>query len=94
MKLIFTDYPFSKQEAFIYGLENQDAVNEFLGLFNLTVKEKNNRCQFTDEAELQLIIKHIKSNELKNVLTKYVGKEILVLPENDDYKLPDEIHYA
>lgn len=92
MKLIFTNYPFSKDEAFIYGLENQDAVNEFLQLFNLAEIGKNKRCQLPDKNKLNQIMNKIYSQELKNIFTKYVGREILVIPETDDYILPTETH--
>jgi len=94
MKLIFTNYPFSKQEAFIFGLENQDSVSEFLKLFKITSIDKNKRCKLPTENELKLLVEKIRTQELKNLLQKYAGLEILILPEKDDYLLPDEIHYA
>lgn len=94
MKLIFTNYPFSKQEAFIFGFENQESVNEFLTLFKIPSIDKNKRCKLPTENEFKLLEAKIKSQELKNILKKYAGLEILILPEKDDYLLPDEIHFA
>jgi|GEM_PF-6391148 len=94
MKLIFTNFPFSREEMFIFGLESQDAVDEFLQLFDLTAIDKYYRCQFPDENDLSRIKENLRSQELKNILTKYVGKEILVLPEKDDNYRSEKIHYA
>lgn len=92
MKLIFTNYPFKKQEAFIYGLENQDSVDEFIKLFKINNLNKNIRCKLPSEDELKLL--KIENQELKNVLKKFADFEILILPEKDDFTLPEEIHYA
>lgn len=94
MKLIFTNYPFTNQEGFVFGFENQDTVDEFLLLFEISSIDKNIHCKFPNESELKLLISKIKSQELKNVLTKYPDREILIMPLNEDHSLPKEIHYA
>lgn len=92
MKLLFTNYPFSNQEPLIYGLEDKDTVSEFLKLFTLTEIDKNAHCQFPDQNRLQQVLNKINSQELKNVLTKYAGKDILVIPDKDDFSTPTDIH--
>jgi hypothetical protein len=93
MKLIFTNYPFTKQEGFVFGFENQVTVDEFLSLFGIASIDKNIHCKFPNESELKLLTSKIKAQELKNVLVKYPEKEILIMPLNEDHSLPKEIHH-
>ncbi len=73
MKLIFTNYPFIKEEGFIYGIEGQEAFDEFLQLFELTSIDKNKKCKFPNASEYEKIKDKLHSQELKNILTKYMG---------------------
>ncbi len=92
MKLLFTNYPFSNQGSLTDGLEDKDAVSEFLKLFTITEIDKNVHCKFPDQNKLQQVLNKIHSQELKNVLTKHAGKNILVIPDKDDFSIPPDIH--
>ena len=94
MKLIFTNYPFTKEEGFIYGIEGQEAFDEFLQLFELKTIDRNISCKFPNAAEYEKIKNKLHSQELKNILNKYVDKEILVLPETEDFSVPKATHFA
>lgn len=91
VKLIFTSYPFT-DEYFLDAIQEQDTLYEFLSLFNIPSTEENIRCKFPTQVEYDKIKQNIKSIELKNLLCKYLAKDIFVIPYKDDFSLPDKIY--
>jgi hypothetical protein len=91
VKLIFTNYPFTK-DNFLDAIHEEDTLNEFLKLFNIASYEGNVRCKFPTQIEYDKIENKIKSIELKNLLAKYPDKDILIIPDKDDFSSPENIH--
>ena len=63
-------------------------MDEFKQLFSITSFQENVGCEFPTLLELGKL--NIKSQELKNILTKYAGKKILIFAEPEKFNLPSD----
>jgi len=91
VKLIFTNYPFTN-DNFLDAIQEQNTLTEFISLFNITSLNENLRCKFPTQEEFDKIENQIKSQELKNLLRKYLDKDILIIPDREDFSTPNKIH--
>lgn len=79
MKILFTNDPIETKN-FIYGLESDDAIDEFKSLFSVSSFENRNfRFQIPTEEQLKTVA--IQSFELKNFLVSHAGQTVLFLCE-------------
>jgi len=91
VKLIFTNDPFTN-DNFLDAIQEQNTLTEFKSLFEITSLNENLRCKFPTKEEFDKIENKIKSPELKNLLRKYLDKDILIIPDREDYSTSNIIH--
>lgn len=82
----FINYPFAEGDTINFGFENQNAVDEFGTLFLIPSMSDTIRCILPEKQELPDIMKIIKSPEHKNILTTYASREILLNPDDGEFR--------